>query len=246
MIVSVHIHKNGGMQFKNFLIKSYGKKLFLEYGKDNEVLKRFFLGGGDNKKPDPKDYKNFDIIHGHFLANRFDHFSNIELITFLRDPAQRLISNYYFFKNNFYDHSPICHMIKDGLSLEDYINIESSKNVQSFFLANKSIKDFKFIGILEEYAISVFLLKKELNIKFSFQNTMCYYNKYLNYLRDENKSSVMTFNKMSANKNKNKIGHCYDISPKFIRTIKNNNKIDYELYNEAKLHFKILKEKHNV
>ena len=245
MIVSVHIHKNGGMKFKNFLMKSYGQKLLLEYGKDNEILKRFF-SGGNNPEPNIQNYENYDIVHGHFLANRFDSFPNIELITFLREPAQRVISNYYFFKRNFYAHSPICHMIKEGLSLEEYIDLDSSKNVQSFFFANKSIQDFKFIGILEEYETSIFLMKKELDIKFSLQNQAYFYKEFLKYIKSNRKEGVMTFDKFNTNTNNDKDGSQYEISSELEEHIKMNNQLDYKLYEEAKKCFDNLKEKYNV
>ncbi len=236
MIVSVHIHKNGGMNFKNFLLKSYGKNLLLEYGKDNDVLKRFF-SGGKNRAPIEKDYEKYKIVHGHFLANRFDSFKNIELITFLREPSQRIVSNYYFFKNNFYNHSPICHMIKEGLTLEEYINLESSKNVQSFFLANKSIDDFKFIGILEEYESSIKLMKRIFNININPYGILFFYIEKLKYLLKKDKPEIMTFNKFSSNRNKDKKERTYEIDKKLLELIQKNNQLDYELYNKAKIKF---------
>lgn len=245
MIVSVHIHKNGGMQFKNFLLKSFGKELCLEYGKDSTVLERFFSGG---KRPEPKfdDYKPYKIVHGHFLANRFDGFEDIELIAFLRDPAQRLVSNYYFFKRNFYNHSPICHMIKDGLTLEQYMDLDSSKNVQSFFLANKSIDDFKFIGILEEYEASIKIMKKIFNLKLNFEGQIYYYREYLKYILKKNKPKVMTSDKFSSNKNKDKNEKKYEISEVLLEKIKKNNLLDYELYENAKVKFNKMKEQYDI
>ncbi|MBE3606333.1 sulfotransferase family 2 domain-containing protein [Campylobacter sp. RM13119] len=245
MIASVHIHKNGGMQFKNFLLKYFGKELCLEYGKDNAVLERFFSGG---KNPEPKvdDYKAYKIVYGHFLANRFDSFDNIELITFLRDPAQRLVSNYYFFKRNFYNHSPICHMIKNGLTLEQYIDLEGSKNVQSFFLANKSIDDFKFIGILEDYEASIKIMKKIFDLKLNIEGQLFYYQEYMKYIFKKNKPKVMTFDKFSANKNKDKNEKKYEISLELLEKIKQNNLLDYELYENAKIKFNKIKEKYDV
>lgn len=245
MIVSVHIHKNGGMQFKNFLLKTFGKELCLEYGKDSAILERFFSGG---QRPQPKvdDYQKYKIVHGHFLANNFDSFENVELITFLRDPAQRLVSNYYFFKRNFYNHSPICHMIKDGLTLEQYIDLESSKNVQSFFLADKSLDDFAFVGILEEYENSIALMKKIFDIKFDVKNQYFYYKKYIEYLMKKDKPKVMIFDKFSSNKNNYKKERNYEIPPLLLEKIKKNNSLDYELYDNAQKKFNVLKEKNDI
>lgn len=245
IIVSVHIHKNGGMQFKNFLLKSFGKELCLEYGKDSAVLKRFF-SGGQRAVPKVDDYQKYKIVHGHFLANRFDGFENIELITFLRDPAQRLVSNYYFFKRNFYNHSPISHMIKDGLTLEQYIELDSSKNVQSFFLANKSIDDFKFIGILEEYESSIKIMKKIFDLKLNIEGQIFYYKECLKYILKKNKPNVMTFDKFSSNKNKDKNEKRYEISKELLEKIKQNNLLDYELYEKAKFKFNKMKEQYDI
>lgn len=245
MIVSVHIHKNGGMEFKKYLLKSFGHKLLLEYGQDSALLTRFF-SGGERQEPAVDKYQKYKIIHGHFLSNRFDKFDNVELVTFLRDPAQRLVSNYYFFKRNFYNHSPICHMIKDGLTLEEYIDLDSSKNVQSFFLANKSINDFKFIGILEEYEASIKIMKKIFNIKFNIKGQIVYYKEYLQYLLKRNKPKVMTFDKFSSNKNKDKNEKKYEISVELLERIKQNNLLDYELYDNAKARLNKMREQYDI
>lgn len=238
--MSVHIHKNGGMQLKNFLLKSFGQKLYLEYGKDNDILERFFSGG---KKHNPKveDYSKYKIVHGHFLANKFDDFNNIKLITFLRDPAQRVISNYYFFKRNFYNNSPICHMIRDGLTLEEYIELDSSKNVQSFFLANKPLDDFVFVGIIEEYENSINLMKKVLDIRFDIKSQCFYYKKYIEYLLKNKREKVMRFDNFSANKNSEKKANKYDVNSLLMKKILTNNEQDYELYYNAQKKFNMMR-----
>ena len=172
LIISVHIHKNAGMNFKKHLMKMFGRKLLLSYGKDEQVLNRFFKSFKVTDYFD-KDLEKYDIIHGHFLSNRFDHIDrNLRYATFLRHPVERVVSNYYFFKRNFYKHSPICNMIANGLTLEEYIELKSSKNVQSFFIANRSIEKFDYIGICEDFKRSLLLFDKTFKLKKKYPTIM--------------------------------------------------------------------------
>lgn len=219
------------MQFKKFLLKNFGKKLLLEYGEDEEVITRFF-SGGKRQPPNYNKYKNIDVVHGHFRANRFDSFENIDLVTFLREPAQRLVSNYYFFKRNFYSHSPICHMIRDGLTLSEYIDLDANKNTQSFFLANKNIDDFKFVGILEDYENSLKIMKKIFGLRPSLDGYFEYYKK-LFISEVIKRSDLMNFEKLSSNKNIERSNLKYDLEPVLLEKIKKNNELDYDLYKSA-------------
>jgi hypothetical protein len=233
------------MHLKKLLLKAYGRKLMMEYGKDNDVLDRFF-SGGNNLDPKFEQYSKYKIVHGHFLANRFDDFKNVKLITFLREPSQRVVSNYYFFKKNFYEHSPICHLIKEGLTLDEYVDLESSKNVQSFFMANKKVDDFAFIGILEEYEKSIALFKKMLDVNFDLKNEFFYYRKMFEYFLQQNKPKLMDHNKFSSNKNTDKKMEKYEISHCLLNKIKENNDLDYCLYSSAKEKFNMMKKKYAI
>ena len=245
LIVSVHIHKNAGMSFKKHLMKKFDEKLHLSYGRDERVLERFFTNSNVSKYRE-SDFKNVAVIHGHFLADLFDFFSNeIKYAIFLRDPVERVISNYYFFKKNNYPHSPICNMISEGMGLEEYAELNSSQNVQSFFMANKCIEQFEYVGICEEYAKSVLLFDRIFNIKGSRKNDLKYYKKLIKSAFDKTGELVM-HNDLTNNKNPEKQTKFYEINEKLREKILGMNSMDYDLYERGKIQFQKKCEAFNV
>jgi len=245
LIVSVHIHKNAGMNFKKHLIKLFDGSLCLSYGRDERILERFFTKINVPKYKQ-KDFDSIAIIHGHFLADLFDFLSrDIKYAIFLRDPVERVISNYFFLKRNNYKHSSICTMIAEGLGLEEYAELNSSQNVQSFFMANKSIECFDFVGICEEYEKSVLLFDRLFNLKGSMKNNLKYY-KQLIISFFSNKSELVLPDSLTNNKNPDKQTTLYNISDKLRKKIIGMNLMDYDLYEKGIKHFRNNCEKFNV
>ena len=237
LIVSVHIHKNAGMHFKRHLIKIFGDKLGLSYGRDMRVLERFF-SGINVPQYRMTELDNIRVVHGHFLADLFDSFShNIKYATFLRDPVERVISNYYFFKSNHYKHSPVCNMIADGMPLEEYAKLGSSQNVQSFFMAGKPIEGFDFVGICEEYDKSVLLFDRLFQVKGTLKNTLLYYLKLIEK-RFKAKSEFVLPDDLTKNINPYKHACTYDIDDNLKDKIAELNLLDHELYKRGREHFK--------
>ncbi len=233
------------MNLKKHLIKKFGDKLFLSYGRDKRVLERFFTAV-NVPKIKKSDLDNIAVTHGHFLADFFDsHTPEIKYAVFFRNPVERVISNYYFFKNNNFKHSPICKMIADGLSLEEYAKLRSSQNVQSFFMANKPIDRFDFVGICEEYEKSVLLFDRLFDVKGSIKNTLKYYKNIVEN-RFKVKSEFVLPDNLTENKNPGKKTKLYDIDDKLRNKIVELNLIDCELYKQGKEHFKRNCEKYNV
>lgn len=245
LIVSVHVHKNAGMNFKKHLIKKFGGQLFLSYGRDKRVLQRFFT---TTNVPHIKksELDNIRIVHGHFLADLFDPLADeINYAIFFRDPVERVISNYYFFKNNYFKHSPVCKMIAEGMTLEEYAALSSSRNVQSFFMADKPLESFDYVGICEEYEKSVLLFDRLFNVKGSITNSLNYY-KYFFRKRFTDKSDLVLPESLTENKNPEKQTLFYDIDENLRNNIMELNYIDHNLYKRGRKHFKQNCEKYSV
>jgi sulfotransferase famil protein len=237
LIISVHIHKNAGMNFKKHLIKSFDDSLLLSYGRDERILERFFTKI-NVPKYNKSDFDNIAIIHGHFLTDLFDSLEkDIKYAIFLRDPVERVISNYYFLKRNNYKHSHICSMIAEGLGLEEYAELNSSQNVQTFFMANKPIEHFHFVGICEEYEKSVLLFDKLFNVKGSVINSLKYYKQFVASILNK-KSELVMPDSLTNNKNPDKQTTSYDISNKLRDKIIRMNLLDYDLYKKGISHFR--------
>ncbi len=112
MIISVHIPKTAGTSFGLALKDSFGERLKLKYGDRLfnmpvfERNKNALLAAIENTET---TYINVDCIHGHFLPSQFLLLNELEPLTFItwmRNPVERIISDYYHTFRNFNEYSP--------------------------------------------------------------------------------------------------------------------------------------------
>lgn len=88
------------------------------------------------------------------------------LITWLRDPVERVISNYYWRLN--LDRTRMTEGsldIKPDLTLEEFIHIPKNQNRMSTFLEGLSLPDLFFLGMMETYDRDLEALSKKLGWK---------------------------------------------------------------------------------
>lgn len=223
MIISVHIRKAGGRSFGKSLHNYYQDKLLLDYGDEigsnwsSSIKKRKKrLATLGKKKKDIAS--NFEIIHGHFFAPKYN-ILNVEkqYFTIVRDPIERVLSNYFYLKRNKNRKNPDARIVNEfGFGLEEYITYPDAKNVQCQFLSSIPLENFSIIGLIEEYEKSLSLFNKIFNARLVNQG-----------IHNQN---------LSKNSN-------YNVSKKIVSLIKENNKEDIELYSFAKNKFKIQYEK---
>ena len=168
-LVSLHIPKSSGTSFRNTLKAVYGNKSVKRLDINNKHIKI------DEKVYEKSSLKsNIRVIHGHFKFNSV--FEKIELseatpvIAWLRDPVERVISNYFYLKKII--NEKIRTSDDDGnlgdrmlKSLTEYARTEENRNRISKFLSGAKLEDFFFIGIVENYENDLATLSKLLNWK---------------------------------------------------------------------------------
>ena len=218
MIISIHIRKCAGSTFREQLVNAYGDRVFFDYGDEigsswpTSVRKRMF--SAENVTIDSKRLnESFSVIHGHFYRGKYEGISgNKTFITFVRNPAQRLVSNYLYLKRNFDRQNPDSLVVnKLDFSFEDYIKDVDSCNLQSRFLEATNLEGFEFVGVVEEYDKSIHKLNRILGVSLG----------------------------PTASQNVNPSGQdAYQIDRQTQKLIMKYNEIDYELYRLAmeKLH----------
>jgi len=213
IIVSIHIPKTGGSTFREFLILAYGKKLLLDHVDKPELEQT-----GNPIKVNP--YTR--IIHGHFVADKYDKlYPRARLVTLLRDPIERIASHYFFWLRSPDADNPICQrMIKEKLKIEEFAEMPEIINIQSRMCRNKRARDFTYIGIMEDYDKSIELFKKMFGVKGKY----C----FKIYLQNKEKSLKARYN----------------IPDEARKTIMTSNKKDVELYNEGRDYFNELCQKY--
>lgn len=164
MYISVHIPKTAGSSFLRHLEQLFPKRVCYDYGNQYAL--------SDPNSPTAKIYAHRAVkiarfrirvrqhrketdqcIHGHFRADKYDaSFPNAQLITWVRDPVERVISQYYFWQRNpDLGHSICAHMLRNKLSLLEFASIDAMRNLQATYLGPKQIANFWFVGIQENF-----------------------------------------------------------------------------------------------
>ncbi len=221
MIVSIHISKTAGSSFSVLLKEKFGAKLKFNWEiipLEMPPLKRhlynsylrfkyyYFFNYTDK-------LNNTECFHGHFMPYQFGFLKkrkDVIFVTWLRDPIEHLISEYYHMKyreplNKYAEFHR--KFLKNNWSLEEFCFRKEMQNFYSNYFLGFSLQNFEFIGITEYF-------KEDYNY---------FAHRYLNI----NPIEIPYENKSSAKKKK-KIE-----DPGLIKAIKEFHKKDYDLYNYA-------------
>lgn len=147
MIISVHVPKTAGTSFRLVLDEVCGARTWYNYG-------TIFTREQAREELVPPDTT---LIHGHFLADAFDElFPERQLVTWVRHPVERLVSNYHHFLRTPDMRDDCCRALHEHkLSLREFSDLEWMRNETSRYLANKPVGDFEFIGISERFDESI-------------------------------------------------------------------------------------------
>ncbi len=161
-LISIHIPKTAGSSFYHILKEVYGEQLSISYRrKDYKQALQNNISFSDSLR------KKTTILHGHLYYHELKELhqnSNAKVICWLRDPVDRVISNYRHFiqRNSLPNVSrPNQHRIKE--SLLTYAQHKENQNRMSEFLKGIDLEDLFFIGFLEFIEKDLFELSKLLD-----------------------------------------------------------------------------------
>lgn len=208
-LIHLHIHKTGGRSFFPVLKSVYGDAVDGPRNRGN----LFF----NNPNPVPlieliPDNKR--VLFGHL---EYKHVKDIaerdhpKITTWVRDPVERVISNYYFtMKKKYVESENNDQNFADDSTLLDYASNPQNINLMSYFLEGLDFEKIFFIGTLENYFEDLDILAKKL--------------KWKSYLKGLHKNDNKEFrtNPKCATK---------VVTPEMREEIYNLNKRDVELYN---------------
>jgi len=153
-LISIHLPKTGGTSFYNILQQVYGDRLSISYKRRDHKEAIATYGAFSNSVA-----PTVTVLHGHL---RYEEIKDIhenhsaKIITWLRDPVQRVISNYRFFIAGLHDptRNPKNHAINKhriNETLLEYAAIPANQNRMSSFLEGLPSSEFDFIGLLEYF-----------------------------------------------------------------------------------------------
>lgn len=146
-LLSIHIPKTAGTSFYHVLEQVYSDGL-------SPSIKRRHLGGIQQYNIDLSQYR---IVHGHVTweeAAPFCDPKKTKIICWLRNPVDRVLSNYRFFINGLAhrERNPKVAELnrhRKHESLLEYAAREENRNRMSKFTAGLAPEDFFFIGLVE-------------------------------------------------------------------------------------------------
>lgn len=156
MMISVHIPKTAGTTFRDILARHFGERLLLDYA-DRPLASGSHWRRLKQRWAPPDDLcgieDRYDCVHGHFVADKYAALDRpARLITWLRDPVQRTISHYRYWKREPDLRNADCRrLIEHSLSLEAFAALPRMRNVMSRFFGDRTPRDFYFIGTVESF-----------------------------------------------------------------------------------------------
>ena len=147
-LISIHIAKTAGTSFYQSLSMVYGKHL------DQRTKRIAFFPDGVERQLDESDFApEIRAVHGHL---RFYHIRSIYrlhhpyLIAWMRNPVDRVISNYYFMLNAVAGNPSHPHYSKRNYTLLEYAN-NSIPNKMCHYLEGISLDEIDFVGFQESF-----------------------------------------------------------------------------------------------
>ncbi len=165
-IISIHIPKTGGTSFYHILKQVYGKRLSVPFKRSD--YQKAVADGNTLQSSLPAE---LEVLHGHFYyceIKKIHVEHRPKIICWLRDPVERVISNYRFFREGL--QNPQRNAVQYELnkhraseSLLEYASKEENRNRMTQFLKGIALEELFFVGIMENYANDIQRLAKRLN-----------------------------------------------------------------------------------
>lgn len=167
-MLSVHVPKCAGTAFFKALESAYGRRALLVDYDD------FPLDPAAPMNLDPEgcfsrwhncewpQLRRYRVIHGHYHIHKYSRVSARLRITFLRDPLDRLVSHYFFWKNTQpRGHSLHAYTLEQKLSLEEFARLPNVRRCYTgVFFRGVDIGEFDFVGFYEQAGSDVARLSK--------------------------------------------------------------------------------------
>ena len=147
MILSVHIPKTAGVSIRNFLKEHYDAGFVLSYWQVTDAFGRVL----------PEVPSSAACVHGHFVADHLaDRFPDATLVTWVREPVDRVVSSYYHRLRDPDWQNSVCRKVhEEKLGLVEFAELPEMRNEMAHFMGRKQPADFDFIGIMEDFDFSL-------------------------------------------------------------------------------------------
>ncbi|WP_444912185.1 sulfotransferase family 2 domain-containing protein [Microbulbifer sp. PAAF003] len=160
-IIFVHIPKTAGTSFRKGADTYFGRsKICQDYGRVSPLTSPLIKKWASGEMDGWSFYQDFNrqgyqFLTGHFHASKYiDIFDAGQMITFLRDPVNRIVSEY--------NHKVRHQGYKD--SFESFYRSRENINRQLRLVGQGNWSQLGFIGLVESFEDSLLLLNKKFGI----------------------------------------------------------------------------------
>jgi len=174
-LISVHVPKTAGSTFSVLLRKNFGKGLHFDYGPEHEtttdlIRQAFHAGGGQQAAALLREacaHNRLSCIHGHFQAEKYYRlFPRADFVFWIRDPVERLLSNFYFFRRYPELGTDLVRQVHEGrINVREFAEREEFRNVHVRMIRNVPMERFAFIGLCECYDESVLRFAERFGVR---------------------------------------------------------------------------------
>lgn len=187
-----HIPKTAGTSFRNALESKFGVDAIVrDYGKNAPETSQVVQESVYERQDLYSLYTSLvtdgtPAIAGHFSADKYARvFSVTSSITFMREPVERVISEYKHFKRH--------KNIND--SLIEFARLPRNINAQTRYLRSVSLYAMGLVGITERYSESLQLFEHEFGIKLEkLNNNIAPRSRFTEKIGDEVISEITEIN----------------------------------------------------
>ncbi|MCP4397068.1 MAG: sulfotransferase family protein [bacterium] len=152
-MISIHIPKTAGRSFQAILEQVYGQEKVCSVTKKD--LRKFRVSRKTEIDVNQIVPDGTRAFHGHFTVPEIAGLSQefrLPIVTWVREPVERVISNYYFFIKRIRDGAKPWNEHRKHETLLEYAALTDNRNRMANFLDGMTLQELFFAGVMEYFS----------------------------------------------------------------------------------------------